>query len=250
MAIIGIIGGSGLYDLPDLEITQKKSLDGPYGIPSSSLVFGKLQSTEVIFIPRHGHEHTIAPHDINYRANIWALHHSGVRHIIAINAVGGITQNMNPLKLVFPHQIIDYTCSRKHSFYDTSTDELRHIDFSFPYSESLRETMIEAAKGLSLSHESQAVYGATQGPRLETAAEIVRMQQDGCDIVGMTGMPEASLARELDIEYACCSVVVNWAAGKNNEALVSIEEIEHNLKAGMASINRLLVNSLPDFLIT
>ena len=240
---VGIIGGSGVYELSDLVVTHRETIESPYGEPSCPLVFGSLHGNEVVFIARHGLDHTIAPHSINYRANIWALHHFGVRQVIAINAVGGISSKMNPVKLVIPHQIIDYTHSRKHTFYDEG-DDLNHVDFTLPYCQHIRQYMINAAQALALDHEAQGVYGATQGPRLESIAEINRMQGDGCDVVGMTGMPEASLARELDLEYACCAVVVNWAAGKNSDQLISMNEIERNLVTGTASVNQLLVHVL------
>lgn len=245
MSKIGVIGGSGLGAIDNLEVTHREMINTPYGSPSCPVIFGEIEGAEIIFIPRHGISHTIAPHEINYRANIFALKQLDVTHVIAINAVGGVTENMTPVKLVFPHQIIDYTYSRKHTFYDKDAESVVHVDFSYPYDEQLRQFLIEAAQKLSIEHEAMATYGATHGPRLETAAEIERMERDGCDIVGMTGMPEAVLARELELPYASCSVVVNMAAGKGDEGIVSMDEIEANLKGGMRAVHRLLTKALP-----
>jgi 5'-deoxy-5'-methylthioadenosine phosphorylase len=243
---IGIIGGSGLGEIKDLDVTHREMVNTPYGAPSCPVVFGRMCDHEIIFIPRHGIGHTIAPHNINYRANMWALKKLEVSHVIAINAVGGITENMSPLKLVLPHQIIDYTHSRKHTYFDEKAKRVTHVDFTRPYDETLREILASISDKANITHEKQAVYGATQGPRLETAAEIHRMENDGCDIVGMTGMPEAALARELELEYASCSVVVNWAAGKGGEQLISMREIEKNIRQGMNSVHDLLEQALPE----
>lgn len=243
---LGVIGGSGLGAIDNLEVTHREMINTPYGSPSCPVIYGQIEGAEIVFIPRHGIGHTISPHEINYRANIYAMHQLGVTHLIAINAVGGITQEMTPGKLVFPDQIIDYTHSRKHTFYDRNADSIVHVDFTYPYDETLRSVLAKSANQLSIAHEVEATYGATQGPRLETAAEIQRMQADGCDIVGMTAMPEAALAREMAISYASCSVVVNMAAGKGLEGVVSMQEIESNLKSGMHSVHKLLTHALPE----
>jgi 5'-deoxy-5'-methylthioadenosine phosphorylase len=246
MSKIGIIGGSGLGSIENLDVTHREMVNTPYGSPSCPVVFGRMCDEEIVFIPRHGIAHSIAPHSINYRANIWALKKLDVTNVIAINAVGGITKNMSPLKLAFPHQIIDYTHSREHTYYDESAGKVAHVDFTNPYNAVLRKILTDMAEKSNIQYEAQAVYGATQGPRLETAAEIKRMENDGCDIVGMTGMPEAALARELDLEYACCSVVVNWAAGKGGDQVISMDKIEANLKTGMHLVHDLLEQALPE----
>lgn len=246
MSRIGVIGGSGMGAINHLEVTHREMISTPYGSPSCPVVFGQIEGAEIVFIPRHGMGHTISPHDINYRANIHAMKQLGVNNLIAINAVGGITETMTPVKLVFPHQIIDYTYSRKHTYYDKHATSISHVDFTYPYDERLREILISSAQVLSIQHEANGTYGATQGPRLETAAEIERMQRDGCDIVGMTGMPEAALSRELDIAYASCSVVVNMAAGKGENGVVSMGEIESNLKGGMHTVHQMLTQALPE----
>ena len=223
---LGIIGGTALATLQNFEERGREVVVTPYGSPSSPLVHGSMYETDFVYLHRHGFEHTIAPGDINYRANIWALKLLDVTHVIAVAAVGGITQKMTDGKLVFPHQIIDYTYSRAYTFYDKDSGSVKHIDFTFPYDESLRQCLIESFQKTTLPFEAQAVYSVTQGPRLETSAEIRRLENDGGDIVGMTGMPEASLARELDIKYACCAVVVNAAAGKNDDAIITMDTIK------------------------
>lgn len=236
---LAIIGGSGLTTLDGLKITNQKDYDTPYGKPSSALVFGEYAGKEIIFLTRHGNPHVIPPHMVNYRANIWALKDNDIDNIVGINAVGGITSEMYPERIVIPDQIIDYTWSRKHTFYEEGMDHVTHIDFTYPYSKNLRKIIINAAEEAKIDIIAGGTYGATQGPRLESTAEITRMQQDGCDIVGMTGMPETALAKELSIEYASISLVVNWAAGKS-DGIISMEIIENHLKAGMNQIIMLI----------
>lgn len=239
MTKLAIIGGTGLNKIPNLEITHREVCHTPYGEPSAALTYGRIDGCEVIFLPRHGATHTIPPHRVNYRANLWALKHLGIGTVIGVAAVGGITQEMIPGKIVVPDQIIDYTFGRDHTIYEKDLQHVTHIDFTYPYCEPLRQRLIDAAKASEVDFVSSGIYGATQGPRLETAAEVRRMEQDGCDVVGMTGMPEAALAREFELCYACCSVVSNWAAGKQ-EALISMKEIEKNLLYGMEQVKMLL----------
>lgn len=245
MTSIAIIGGTGLDEFSALKDLRTEKVSTPYGETSNVLKFGSINDHELIFLPRHGEEHNIAPHNINYRANLWALKQQGITHIIAVNAVGGITENMPPEKIVFPDQIIDYTYSRQHTYSDENASNVMHVDFSQPYSENLRQLMQATAAEQDIDFEARAVYAATQGPRLESVAEVIRLQRDGCDIVGMTGMPEASLARELDIEYACCALVVNWAAGKGDGEIITMEIIEQHMQAGMACVCQLLSSAMP-----
>jgi len=245
MTSIAIIGGTGLDEFSALQNLRAEKVSTPYGETSNVLKFGSIDGHELIFLPRHGEKHNIAPHNINYRANLWALKQQGVTHIIAVNAVGGITENMSPEKIVFPDQIIDYTYSRQHTYSDENASDVMHVDFSQPYSESLRQLMQTTATEQDIDFEARAVYGATQGPRLESIAEVSRLERDGCDIVGMTGMPEASLARELEIEYACCALVVNWAAGKGDDEIITMEVIEKHKQAGMPSACQLLSSAMP-----
>ena len=218
----------------------------PYGEPSGPLVHGTLAGKQVVFLPRHGTGHTIPPHEVNYRANLWALEHIGVEKVIAIAAVGGITAKMKPGALVIPDQIIDYTWSRQHTFFQGDLTQVTHVDFTHPYCEELRSRLLQAGKAVGNLLIDHGTYGATQGPRLETAAEINRMERDGCDIVGMTGMPEAVLARELGLCYATCALCVNWAAGRGEgEGEISMDDIERNLKAGMDTVRALLEKVIP-----
>ncbi len=243
MTVIAIIGGSGLTQLEDLEISNREAIHTPYGDPSSEMVFGNLKGREVIFLPRHGVDHTIPPHAINYRANIWAVKQTGATHIIAVNAVGAIA-DLEVGSLAFPNQIIDYTYGREHTFFGAEHQQVTHVDFSDPYCESLREALIAGAAQASLSVPAQITYATTQGPRFETTAEIARLERDGAHVVGMTGMPEAGLARELGLCYAAIAVIVNPAAGKTT-AEISLEEIEQNLDIGVAKVRALLEQVIP-----
>ena len=198
MTTLAIIGGTGLTQLSDLTIIKREQLDTPYGSPSAEFVNGEPNNTPVIFLARHGNPHSIAPHKINYRANIWGLKQLGVEQIIAVAAVGGITSEMVPAHIAIPDQIIDYSYGRLHTFFED--EAVQHIDFTYPYSQKLRSRLISAAAEANIKISPLGTYGCTQGPRLETAAEIQRMERDGCDLVGMTGMPEAALAKELEMD--------------------------------------------------
>ncbi len=238
MIKLAIIGGTGFNFINGLEAKSRQRLETPYGDPSADFICGKLNEKEIVFLARHGNPHQIPPHKINYRANIWGLKQLGVSEIISIVAVGGITQNMSPAHIAIPDQIIDYSYDREHTFFADNLETVTHIDFTFPYSKQLRNRIIQVASH-ELSISKAGTYGCTQGPRLESAAEIIRMERDGCDLVGMTGMPEAGLAKELDMEYAAIAVVANWAAGKA-EGEISMAEIEQYLKIGMADVEKLL----------
>ncbi len=243
MSELAIIGGTGLNKIPNLEILHREVSHTPFGEPSAPLTHGRLAGRDIIFLPRHGPAHSIPPHRVNYRANLWALQHVGVDTVLAVAAVGGITERMAPGMIVIPDQIIDYTFGRDHTLYESDLTHITHIDFTYPYCESLREQMLEAGRHCGVNPIAGATYGATQGPRLETAAEVLRMQRDGCDIVGMTGMPEASLAREMNLCYATCAVVANWAAGKG-EGVIQMQEIERNLSSGMEQVKSLVAGLL------
>jgi 5'-methylthioinosine phosphorylase len=235
---LAIIGGTGVASLKGLDITHREVVSTPYGPTSGPLIHGLLFGKPAVFLARHGYSHSIPPHMVNYRANLWALHHLEVSEIVAIAAVGGINPAVYPERLVFPDQIIDYTWGRGHTFFERELSQVTHIDFSHPYDEPLRAMLIRAARAADLDAYESGTYGATQGPRLETAAEIDRMARDGCDIVGMTGMPEASLARELDLRYAACAVCANWAAGRGADE-ISIADIRRTLERGMKKVERL-----------
>ena len=237
---LAVIGGSGLYELAGLEDVQRHNVETPFGTPSGAVVVGTFAGQRVAFLARHGEDHRLAPHRVNYRANVWALHHLGVRRIVGVNAVGGIRADMGPRTIVVPDQLIDYTYGRASSFHDVDGGKVQHVDFSAPYAASLRKQLLAAAHAAHVTVVSEGCYGATQGPRLETRAEIARLRRDGCDLVGMTGMPEAVLARELDMDYACLALVANFAAGCGDEAEISIAEIFAHLAAATAEVPRIL----------
>jgi 5'-methylthioinosine phosphorylase len=253
-ALYAVIGGSGLYNLGDDFVEGSKNfVNTPYGATSAEIIRGTWQNQPVVFMARHGELHKIPPHQINYRANLYALKQQGVTHVIAVNAVGGISANYGPKTIVLPDQIIDYSWGRAHSFCDADSgaidnDEIQHIDFTYPYSSSLRALIVESGTEAGIKYQSSGVYGCTNGPRLETKAEITRMSRDGCDIIGMTGMPEAALARELGIEYASIALVVNWCAGvnetENTSSKITMEEIMKVLEQGLQPVKRLILSTL------
>ncbi len=238
-----VIGGSGFDQMAGFTRDRRLQVATPYGEPSAAPILGHLRGRAFAFLPRHGVGHTIAPHRVNYRANIWALREIGVRRIIALAAVGGISAAFPPGAIVIPDQIIDYTWGRRHTFYDAPDENLRHIDFSRPYNETLRREIIAAAKRGGVEVVIGAVYAATQGPRLETAAEIDRLERDGADVVGMTAMPEAALARELDLDYAALAMVVNPAAGRTrNDEEISMDAIRKYLAVAAEGVVEILAN--------
>ncbi len=237
---LAVIGGSGLYKFQGLENAERHAVETPFGVASGDIVLGDFAGKRVAFLARHGESHSLPPHRVNYRANLWALHDLGARAVVGVNAVGGIRADMGPRAIVVPDQLIDYTHGRYTSFCDVEGAEVNHIDFSEPYTASLRRRMLQAARQAGIAAIDGGCYGATQGPRLETRAEIARMKRDGCDLVGMTGMPEAALARELGLEYACLALVANFAAGCGDEVEISIEEIFAHLAAATAEVPRLL----------
>ena len=239
MQDIAIIGGTGLASFPGLKIIRKEVVRTPYGPPSGPITFGDYCGKQIIFLPRHGSRHTIPPHMVNYRANIWALRDKEVKHIVAVAAVGGIHADIDPTRIVIPEQIIDYTYGRQHTYFEKDLSQVKHIDFSQPYDQAMRENLIKAAELANIDAFQGGVYGATQGPRLETAAEINKLERDGCDIVGMTGMPEAALARELEMGYAHCAMSVNWAAGRSEE-LITLDSIRECTEVGMEKVRLLL----------
>jgi 5'-methylthioadenosine phosphorylase len=246
--MLAIIGGSGLTRLSTLSIAHREVVRTPYGEPSSALVFGQLAGRDVVFMARHGHGHTIPPHRVNYRANIWALKQRGVDAILAVASVGAISNRYAPGDLVLAHQLIDYTHGREHTFFDGGDRQVVHVDFTQPYSPELRERCLAAAREAKIDIHDGGVYGAVSGPRLETAAEIDRMERDGATLVGMTGMPEAVLARELGIAYASIAVVVNHAAGRGDSAQgVSMERIARVLEKAIAKVKILITHVVQQY---
>ncbi|SIS94920.1 methylthioadenosine phosphorylase [Thalassolituus maritimus] len=240
---IAVIGGTGLTELDGPEISQTLAVTTDLGQPSSPLSVGRWREQEVVFLARHGHPHKVPPHKINYRANLLALEAQGVTHIIAVNAVGGIHPDMGSGKIVIPHQVVDYTWGRESTFFDGEYRPLEHIDLTHPYDETLRYALVKASSECSVDALDFGVYAATQGPRLETIAEINRLERDGCDLVGMTGMPEAALARELGIPYASICLVVNPAAGKSDD-LITMDEIRAVIDSGMSEVRDIIAASL------
>jgi 5'-methylthioadenosine phosphorylase len=236
-----IIGGSGLTQLGNLVVVRREVMRTPYGAPSGALTFGKLGERDIVFLARHGYGHTIPPHLINYRANMWALKEAKVSGVLAVASVGGIRDFFGPGCLVVPDQIIDYTHGRPSSYFEGDDAPVTHIDFTWPYAAPLRARLLAAARHTGDTVHDGGIYGATQGPRLETAAEIARMERDGCDLVGMTGMPEAALARELGLDYACLSVVVNHAAGKGDSAAaISVEHLGEVMRQAVTRVQHIL----------
>lgn len=244
MTRLAIIGGSGLTHLRNLTVRERRVCRTPYGEPSAPTVHGTVGGEDVVFLPRHGQGHTIPPHRVNYQANLWALKECGATHVVAVNAVGAINLAFSVGTLVLPDQIIDYTYGRAHTFFGQSPEPVTHVDFTYPYCEALRQLLYKAATIAGISLARGATYAATQGPRFETIAEIRRLERDGADIVGMTGMPEASLARELGLCYVSVAVVANAAAGQG-DGEINLRAIEHYLDGGMAQVRLLLEQAIP-----
>ena len=236
---LAVIGGTGVYRLAALEDEQALHCDTPYGAPSGPLRIGHLGNARVAFLARHGEGHALPPHRVNYRANLHALQQAGVRRVLALNTVGGITAACGPRVLACPDQLIDYTWGRESTFWDGEGEAL-HVDFGHPYSPMFRHKLLAAARVTGVRVVDGGCYGATQGPRLETNAEIARMRRDGCDLVGMTGMPEAALARELGLEYACLAIVANWAAGCGDAQEITLAEVLDNVTAASAGLPELV----------
>lgn len=232
-----VIGGTGLESYPGLLVTGEVRLTTVFGEPSAPLVVGEIGGRSVAFLSRHGPDHDIAPHRINYRANIRALRDVGVRRIYAVAAVGGISRGLEPGAIVVPDQLIDYTVSRNSTFFEEG--RVVHVDMTRPYTPALRDRLLRGAAAVGVAVHDGGVYGVTEGPRFETPAEIDRMERDGCAVVGMTAMPEAVLARELEMEYAACAVVSNAAAGRG-PAEISMEDLYANLARGMEGVRRIL----------
>lgn len=242
--MLGIIGGSGLTQLANLDVSHREVVRTPFGDPSGAITFGQLGGHPTAFLARHGYGHTIPPHEVNYRANIWALWNKGVTAIVSVASVGGIRADLAPGDLVVPHQIIDYTWGRRSTFHEGEGCTVTHVDFTDPYDRNLRQMILLAASDVGVPAHASAVYAATQGPRLETAAEIDRLERDGCDVVGMTGMPEAVLAREIGIPYAAINVIANYAAGRaDSRDGISFEAIEGVLHESMERV-RLVIERL------
>lgn len=239
MGVLAVIGGSGFSRLAALANVEFLAQETPFGPTSSPIARGRLQGREILFLPRHGEDHRLPPHLINYRANLWGLRALGADRAVGLAAVGGIAPGLGPRTFAVPDQIVDYTYGREHTFNDGAAGRIVHVDFTEPYCADLRRGLLRACARAGVPAAARATYAATQGPRLETAAEIARLERDGCDLVGMTGMPEASLARELGVRYASLAFVVNWAAGKA-DGVISPEEIGEHLAYCADLVERVL----------
>lgn len=237
--MLAIMGGTGLTQLEGLTSLGGQVVETAYGHPSAPVETFQLEGTSFLFLPRHGHPHRIPPHQVNYRANVMALKMLGATDILAINAVGGVSPDLKPTDIVIPDQLIDYTYGREHTFFAGDLQAVTHIDFTEPYDEGLRQRIIQLAKRHAIDITPKGVYACTQGPRLETAAEVRRLARDGCDIVGMTGMPEAALAREAGLAYACIALVVNPAAGLA-AGPITMSQIEAAVVQGIQRVRTLL----------
>ena len=239
---LAVIGGTGIYALAVLEDVETHAPDTRYGAASGPVRIGTLAGRRVAFLARHGEGHALPPHRINYRANLAALRAVGANRVLALNTVGGITERYPPRALGCPDQLIDYTWGRVSTVCEEPGTEVVHVDFGDPYTPSLRRAVLDAAGRAGVAVVDGGCYGATQGPRLETRAEIARMRRDGCDLVGMTGMPEAGLARELGLGYACLAVVANWAAGAgpDPDEVITLDDVLANVDAASAGLAPLL----------
>jgi 5'-methylthioinosine phosphorylase len=242
---LAIIGGTGVYKLAALQDERALAGGTIYGEASGPVRVGTLNGRTVAFLARHGEGHSTPPHLVNYRANLQRLKDIGAKRVLAINAVGGISARMAPRVVAVPDQLIDYTWGRVSTICEEPGTPVLHIDFGDPYSESLRQAVLAAGRRASVALVDGGCYGATQGPRLETKAEVARLRRDGCDLVGMTGMPEAGLARELGLDYACLALVANWAAGCGAEGQgpaveITLEEVLENVEAATATLPQLL----------
>ena len=239
---LAVIGGTGVYALGELADVESHQPVTPYGVPSGPIRIGSLAGKRVAFLARHGEGHSLPPHRINYRANLAALKAVGASRVLALNTVGGITERCGPRVLACPDQLIDYTWGRVGTLCEEPGSEVLHVDFGEPYTTSLRQAIVQAAHQASVAIVDAGCYGATQGPRLETKAEIARMRRDGCDLVGMTGMPEAGLARELGLDYACLAIVANWAAGAgpDADAVITLQDVLDNVAVAMAGVPKVL----------
>ena len=239
---LAVIGGTGVYALGELADVESHQPVTAYGAPSGPVRIGTFAGKRVAFLARHGEGHSLPPHKINYRANLAALKAVGANRVLALNTVGGIGERFGPRVLACPDQLIDYTWGRVSTLCEEPGSEVLHIDFGEPYTAALRTRVADAAAIAGVPLQVGGCYGATQGPRLETRAEIARMRRDGCDLVGMTGMPEAGLARELGLDYACLAIVANWAAGAgpDPDEVITLQDVLANVAAAMDGAARIL----------
>jgi 5'-methylthioadenosine phosphorylase len=240
-ARIAIIGGTGVYDPGILNDIQEEIVATPFG--KVRALIGKYQDREVVFVPRHGEKHSVPPHKINYRANIWSLRELGVERVIATAAVGSLNSDMKPTDLVMVDQFLDFTRGREQSFYEGGETGVFHVDVTNPYCRELRQVLFRNAKDLGMNVHFNGTYICTEGPRFETAAEIRMYRLLRGDVVGMTSVPEVVLARELGICYATIGMVTNYAAGISPTPLTHSEVIEV-MAQNMANLRKLIMGSI------
>jgi 5'-methylthioadenosine phosphorylase len=239
--MLAVIGGSGLSQFAGLEGPRSIDVRTPYGNPSSPLTLGAIRGRAVAFLARHGSDHRIAPHEINYRANLWALNEQKPEGIVSIATVGGIRKDLRPGTLLLPDQILDYTWGRRSTYFEGEGAKVTHVDFTEPYSAAMRKRVLAAAGACGERIADGGVYAITQGPRLESAAEIDRLERDGADVVGMTGMPETALARELGLEYAAIAVIINAAAGRGeSKHAISLDRMQSVLEEAMQRVRKII----------
>lgn len=242
-AEIAIIGGSGVYSVEALKGASTTVVSTPYG-NSPEITIGRLGGRRVAFLPRHGKGHTVPPHLVNYRANIWALSELGVKRVLATTACGSLNPRMRSGELALLYQFIDFTKRRPQTFYEGGEGGVVHVDVTEPYCPELRDVLREAARGLKLKLHPRATYGCTEGPRFETAAEVRALRRLGCDLVGMTNVPECVLTRELEICYVAVAVVTNFAAGISKAKLTHTEVVEL-MKENIGRVQKLLFEAIP-----
>lgn len=234
---LALVGGTGLTEYA--EHSETCVTDTPFGAPSAPVRIIGTEPVRTLFLPRHGSPHRFPPHRVNYRANMWALKEAGASHVLAVSAVGGITPGYEPGSLALPDQLIDYSWGREHTYSDSGDVPLVHVDFSYPYEGPLRKLLLRSAARESLDVIDGGCIGVFQGPRLESAAEVEKARRDGCNMAGMTSLPEAALARELGLDYAGIAVVSNWGAGVGGP-VISEEDIAETLREPMTRVRRLV----------
>jgi len=241
-APLALLGGTGLNELQEAQKTlamETLDIETPWGLPSAPVRLVRTEPLRLLFLPRHGSPHRLPPHCVNYRANLWALREAGAARVLAVYAVGGLHEPYRPGALVAADQLIDYTWGREHTYSHSGDVPLVHVDFTRPFEGPLRRAVLAAARKAGVEIVDGGCLGVTQGPRLESAAEVQRARRDGCDLVGMTALPEAALARELGLDYAGIAVVSNWGAGVRDGQL-SEDDIAATLREPMQRVRRLV----------
>jgi len=243
MGKIGIIGGSGLYDIDGITRIEKIRIETPFGNPSDEFISGNLEGKEIVFLPRHGRGHKILPSELNYRANIYAMKKLGVERIISVSAVGSLKEEVKPQDFVLPDQFVDRTNqARKTTFFGQGV--VAHIGFAEPVCPVLSETLFEAAKGLGLTIHPKGTYLNMEGPAFSTRAESELYKSWGMDVIGMTNMPEARLAREAEICYVSLAMVTDYDCWYAKEETVSVDLIIQNMRKNIQNARKLIKSAI------